>query len=539
MVSDEAFPSSAGGKLSISPHFSSSIAKRIFSDVAGDITIDVDGQSILLHKFPLISRSGRIRRMVVSSRNPYLSRLELFDVPGGSQAFELAAKFCYGAIVEITTSNVAGLRCVAEYLEMTEDYKEENLVARTEAYLTEVVVRSLEKSVQVICSCEELHPLAEEIGIVGRCVEAIAFNASKDQLVSGFSRLDCDTSSERVKLGCQEWWVEDLSVLRIDLYERVVTAMRKSGVRSDSIVASIIHYAQSYLKDIGKNSSCNSGLVPAEEHRVAVETLVALLVSEEISSVPLTFLFGILRMAIAVDAPLPCRLELEKRIGSQLEMVTLDDLLIPSQQTSDSLFDVDTVLRILVNFMQKIEEEDADEEPFNHDCVLKVGRLLDSYLAEIASDPQLKLQKFMAMAELLPDYARVVDDGLYRAVDLYLKAHPSLTESESNRLCKLIDCQKLSEDAADHAAQNDRVPVQMAVRVLHAEHLRLRTAVSSGGAAEGFFYSQRMIGSSGAPSAAVSPRDNYASLRRENRELKLEISRMRVRLSDLEKEQGS
>ncbi|KAK4395997.1 BTB/POZ domain-containing protein [Sesamum angolense] len=35
----------------------------------------------------------------------------------------------------------------------------------------------------------------------------------------------------------------------------------------------------------------------------------------------------------------------------------------------------------------------------------------------------------------------------------------------------------------------------------------------------------------------MSPRDTYACLRRENRELKLEISRMRVRLSDLEKEQ--
>lgn len=392
-------------------------------------------------KFPLISRSGRIRRMVLSSRDPYLSRLELVDVPGGSQAFELAARFCYGAVVEITTRNVANLRCIAEYLEMTEDYGEENLVARTEAYLNEVVVRSLEKSVQVICSCEELHPLAEEIGIVGRCVEAIAFNASKDQLVCGFSRLDCDASSERVKLGCQEWWVEDLSALRIDLYERVVTAMRKSGVRSDSIVASIIHYAQSYLKDIGKNNSCNGGLVPAEEHRAIVETLVTLLVSEEISSVPLTFLFGILRMAIVVDAPLPCRLELEKRIGSQLEMVTLDDLLIPSLQTSDSLFDVDTVHRILVNFLQRIDEEDADEEPFkcgyesegtgsrSHDSVLKVGRLLDSYLAEIASDPYLKLQKFMAMAELLPDYARVVDDGLYRAVDLYLKVNQSIDRS--------------------------------------------------------------------------------------------------------------
>jgi hypothetical protein len=46
---------------------------------------------------------------------------------------------------------------------------------------------------------------------------------------------------------------------------------------------------------------------------------------------------------------------------------------------------------------------------------------MDGYLAEIAPDPYLKLQKFMALIELLPDYARIVDDGLYRAIDIYLK----------------------------------------------------------------------------------------------------------------------
>lgn len=32
-----------------------------------------------------------------------------------------------------------------------------------------------------------------------------------------------------------------------------------------------------------------------------------------------------------------------------------------------------------------------------------------------------KKSKFIAMAELLPDHARVVNDGLYRAVDIFLK----------------------------------------------------------------------------------------------------------------------
>lgn len=108
-----------------------------------------------------------------------------------------------------------------------------------------------------------------------------------------------------------------------------------------------------------------------------------------------------------------------------------------------------------------------------------------------------------------------------------------LTEHESKKLCKFIDCQKLSQEACSHAAQNDRLPLQMTVRVLYFEQLRLKNAVS-GSSGDGFF-SQKISG--GIPSAPMSPRDNYASLRRENRELKSEISRMRVRLSELEKEQ--
>jgi hypothetical protein len=42
--------------------------------------------------------------------------------------------------------------------------------------------------------------------------------------------------------------------------------------------------------------------------------------------------------------------------------------------------------------------------------------------------------KFIALAELLPDHARVTSDGLYRAVDIFLKVRtqnliPSITLS--------------------------------------------------------------------------------------------------------------
>ncbi|XP_015582488.2 BTB/POZ domain-containing protein At3g08570-like isoform X2 [Ricinus communis] len=530
-----------------SPKFSNAFTTRIFSDVAGDITIVVDGESFLLHKFPLVSRSGKIRKMVADAKDSNISKLELHNLPGGPHTFELAMKFCYGMNFEITTANVAHLRCAAEYLEMTEDYREENLIERTEIYLNDVVVQSLEKSVEVLSTCEMLPPTAEEVGIPNRCIEAIAINACKEQLVSGLSRLDCDNESAELKSGCIEWWVEDLSILKIDYYQRVICAMGRLGVRPDSIVASLMHYAQTSLKGIGKFQIWNpakmkpSPSMGENDQSLILEILVSLMPSEKSSSIPLSFLFGMLRMGIMLDATIACRLELERRIAFRLEMVSLDDLLIPSIRSGDSLFDVDTVHRILVNFLQRVEEEENEDCGYEseglgspgHGSLLKVGRLIDAYLAEIAPDPYLSLLKFIAMIEILPDYARVIDDGLYRAIDIYLKAHPMLSEHDCKKLCKFIDCQKLSQDACNHAAQNDRLPVQMTVRVLYFEQIRLKNALS-GSSGDGFL-SQRI--SSGVPSAAISPRDNYASLRRENRELKLEISRMRVRLSELEKEQ--
>ncbi|KAJ6708480.1 hypothetical protein OIU85_028716 [Salix viminalis] len=548
MVSENLLSSSK--RSPTTPKFCNSFTTRIFSDVAGDITIVVDGESFLLHKFPLVSRSGKIRKMVAEAKDSNISKLELCSLPGGPHTFELAMKFCYGMNFEITAANVAHLRCAAEYLEMTEDYREENLISRTETYLNEFVVQSLEKSVEVLSTCELLPPIAELVEIPNRCIEAISINACKEQLVSGLSHLDCNGESTELKSTCLEWWVEDLTVLRIDYYQRVICAMGTAGVRQDSIVASLMHYAQMSLNGIEKCQIWNPArMKPSpsmeENHQsIIVETLVSLMPTDKSSSIPLSFLFGMLRMAIMLDAAIACRLELERRIAFRLEMVLLDDLLIPSVRSGDSLFDVDTVHRILVNFLQRVEEEEEEE---NEDCgyesegigspghgsLLKVGRLIDSYLSEIAPDPYLNLQKFIAMIEILPDYARVIDDGLYRAIDIYLKAHPMLAEHECKKLCKLIDCQKLSQEACNHAAQNDRLPVQMTVQVLYSEQLRLKNALS-GGSGDGFL-SQRI--SSGIPSAAMSPRDNYASLRRENRELKLEISRMRVRLSELEKEQ--
>ncbi|KHN13450.1 BTB/POZ domain-containing protein [Glycine soja] len=535
----------------------------IFRDVPSDVTIEVNGGTFSLHKFPLVSRSGRIRRLVAEHRDSDISRVELLNLPGGAECFELAAKFCYGINFEITSTNVAQLCCVSDYLEMTEDFSKDNLGSRAEEYLDSIVCKNLEMCVEVLQQCESLLPLADELKVVSRCIDAIASKACAEQIASSFSRLEYSSSGRHSSLlpppretmhvvKCDgDWWIEDLSVLRIDMYQRIITAMKCRGVRPESIGASLVNYAQ---KELTKKSSLwnpssqtkvdsNSTL----HEKLVVETVVSLLPVEKLA-VPINFLFGLLRSAVMLDCTIASRLDLERRIGSQLDVATLDDILIPSfRHAGDTLFDVDTVHRILVNFCQQddSEEEPEDTSVFESDsppspsqtALIKVSKLVDNYLAEIAPDANLKLSKFMVIAETLPAHARTVHDGLYRAIDIYLKAHQGSTDLDKKKLCKLIDFQKLSQEAGAHAAQNERLPLQSIVQVLYFEQLRLRNSLSCSYAEDDtkpIHQSWRI--SSGALSAAMSPRDNYASLRRENCELKLELARLRMRLNDLERE---
>ncbi|CAK9167062.1 unnamed protein product [Ilex paraguariensis] len=152
-----------------------------------------------------------------------------------------------------------------------------------------------------------------------------------------------------------------------------------------------------------------------------------------------------------------------------------------------TLYFVDTVHRILVDFAQQDDSEDDMEDA-----------------SVFESD------------KTLPAHARTIHDGLYRAIDVYLKAHQGLSDPDKKRLCNLIDFQKLSQEAGAHAAQNERLPLQSIVQVLYFEQLRLRNSLSCSYPDDDhkpMHQSWRI--SSGALSAAMSPRDNYASLRRE------------------------
>ncbi|KAK1398902.1 BTB/POZ domain-containing protein-like [Heracleum sosnowskyi] len=540
------------------------------TDVSSDLTVEVGTASFSLHRFPLISRSGRIQKLLQEAKDAKVCRINVTGVPGGAEAFELAAKFCYGVNIDITLSNIAMLRCAAHFLEMTEEFSDKNLIPRTEGYLKEMVLPSISNSISVLHRCETLRPLSEEINLGGRLISAIANNVCKEQLTSGLSKLDHKFSTKSIPImeteNTSDWWGKSLTVLSLDFFHRVLTAVKTKGLNQDLISRILINYTQNSLqglvaRDLQLVRGSLSDVEFQKKQRLIVETIVSLLPTpSRKSTVPMAFLSSLLKSAITSSTISSCRSDLERRIGLQLDQAILEDILIPTNSHGNHhipIYDTEAILRIFSIFLNL--DEDDDEDNFMGDesemicdfdsprspkqsSIFKVSKLLDNYLAEVALDSNLTPLKFIALAELLPDHARLANDGLYRAVDVFLKVHQNIKESERYRLCKTINCQKLSQEACSHAAQNERLPVQTAVQVLYFEQIRLRNAMT-GGHNQFFFSSTNgqfpQRSGSGAGSGCISPRDNYASVRRENRELKLEVARMRMRLTDLEKDHVS
>lgn len=55
---------------------------------------------------------------------------------------------------------------------------------------------------------------------------------------------------------------------------------------------------------------------------------------------------------------------------------------------------------------------------------------------------------------------------------MVMQEHPGISKSERKRICRLMDCKKLSVDACMHAVQNERLPLRVVVQVLFFEQVR-------------------------------------------------------------------
>jgi hypothetical protein len=73
-----------------------------------------------------------------------------------------------------------GLRCAAHYLQITDDFSNQSLELRVEAFLRGAVLPRIASSVAVLGSYEALLPATEDISLVSRLIAAIASNMCKE-----------------------------------------------------------------------------------------------------------------------------------------------------------------------------------------------------------------------------------------------------------------------------------------------------------------------------------------------------------------------
>ncbi|MBA0719668.1 hypothetical protein Golax_007325 [Gossypium laxum] len=491
-----------------------------------DIVVEVGEMSFHLHKFPLLSRSGVMERLIAeaSEEGEEKCSICLPDIPGGAKTFELVAKFCYGVKLELTASNVVYLRCAAEHLEMTEEYGEGNLITKTETFLNQVVLRNWKDSLRALQTCDDIISYDDELNITKRCIESLAMKASTDPNLSGWPIMEYGgpmqspggsvlwngiSTGARVKNTSSDWWYEDASTLSFPRYKRLIAVMESRGIRQEIIAGSLTFYAKKYLPGLNRcqgatdtnSSTCVAPVAleapPSEEDQKLLLEEIDRLLPIQKGLVPTNFLFGLLQTALILQQILEHFLAMDQITGGASPSLVGDGQITASPSLTP---------------------------------VTLVAKLIDGYLAEVASDVNLKLPKFQALAASVPDYARHLDDGLYRAVDIYLKSHPWLSETEKEQLCQLMDCQKLSLEACTHAAQNERLPLRIVVQILFFEQLQLRTSITGC-----LLVSDNLDGSRQSGLAGPTER-GWTSTARENQVLKVGMDNMRTRVSELEKE---
>ncbi|PKA54279.1 BTB/POZ domain-containing protein NPY2 [Apostasia shenzhenica] len=473
----------------------------VATELASDIIVNVGDVKFYLHKFPLLSKSSRLQRLVAATSDESIDEIDIPDIPGGPAAFEICAKFCYGMIVTLNAYNVVAARCAAEYLEMYETVEKGNLVYKIDVFLGSSVFRSWKDSIIVLQTTKSLQPWSEDLKVVSHCIESIACKASIDPTEVEWSytynrkKLALENGSDSQWNGVEQqqsvpkdWWVEDLCELEMDSYKRVIMAIKTKGMVSGKVLGEALKaYACKRLPGFSKGSLTHGG--DSTKYRFLLETIVWLFPTKR-GAVSCCFLLRLLKAANYLDCSENCKKELIKRIGQQLDEASAADILVPAPAGSNNLYDIDLVLNIIGEFLTQ-ENSSSRSSPETsgelHDgrspvlvsrsSMVAVSKLIDEYLTEAAKDPNLPLSKFVELAQMVSGSCRPVHDGLYSAIDTFLKEHPGLTKSEKKKICSLLDCKNLSPDACMHAVQNDRLPLRLVVQILFFEQVRQSTAL--------------------------------------------------------------
>jgi hypothetical protein len=239
----------------------------------------------------------------------------------------------------------------------------------------------------------------------------------------------------------KDWWTEDVSELDIEVFRSIISTVRASRLLPPPLIGEALHvYACKHLVDPLRTAGSGDVHVNGVFHHqaqssaaaaVGEETLakqrrvlesIVTMVPGDPGSVTGRFLLRLLRVANNVGASSSTRAQLVRQAGSQLDEARAADLLIPLPSDPQA-YDVGAAEAVLEHFLAQFQRAAAapDERRRMSAAMEKVARVFDEYLRTIALDADFPVGKFIELAECLPDIARSDYDGLYHAIDTYLR----------------------------------------------------------------------------------------------------------------------
>ncbi|XP_062112949.1 BTB/POZ domain-containing protein At3g19850 [Humulus lupulus] len=449
-----------------------------------NLQVHINGQeTFFLNEKVISTYSEKLKKIVKQERRRTQMKkldIEIDDFPGGPDGFELVSRFCHNnGGINITVTNVSLLYCSAVFLGMTEKISNFNLLQQAETFLDGLIYWSWKEILACLNSCESLFAYADSFGLLEKLICAllskiIAHNSdlnliitttssssssSPDETSSGFRFSSCyckpsTPESFKPSSSSKAWWFDDLTILPPKIIERVIRSLGEYMNNNSSLILTkfLLHYLKlaTHKKAYNNNNSSKDVLVSL------ADTAVHGVMSSDENAFSCRSLFWVLRILSGFGISKERRLGLERLIGAVLDKATLDDLMVSGNNSG--AYDVNLVIRLVRVF---VNCEDVTTQKLK-----KVGRLVDNYLSEISPDQSLKISKFLGVAESLPHSSRDSFDGVYRAIDIYLESHPTLSSEERSKLCKCLKFEKLSLEACKELAKNPKIPPEITIDAL-------------------------------------------------------------------------
>ncbi|XP_052179094.1 BTB/POZ domain-containing protein At5g48130 [Diospyros lotus] len=443
------------------------------------VRIQVVDRTFNLHKYPLFSKSGYLKRKLSESNEAELPQ----NFPGGAETFEMIALFIYGSSTLVDPFNVAALRCAAEFLEMTEEQSSGNLCERFDIYLNQVVLQSWDDTLIVLQKCQTLLPWAEELLIVTRCIESLAFMACmeildperrRDKPVVTLEALASQAwRSEALKeILNQNLWIKDLIALPFVFFKRIIGSLRRQGMKEKYVSPIIVFYTNKWvLSKKTRQFWEQSGERNDTKNKVSVilDGILDLLPMGNKASkvIPVGFYFSLLSRSLEHGLGSKSTAKLKDQIASVLHLAQVEDFLSIS-----SSIELDIMQSIFSTYVSSNMESDRSPSPSNS----IVAELWDLYLSNMAPDPKIGPKTFMDLIEIVPASTRQNHDHLYRALNAFLQAHPGISQDEKGSVCKYLNCQRLSQEVCIEAVQNELMPLRLIVQALFVQQLNTHQA---------------------------------------------------------------